>query len=96
MNPEVTQFVTNGIPDVPVTLYRDKIEKLMRSKQNITDITGLFANKAALEGYDLAKLTRRFRNCNEQFATMDAWIDLRDCKKACVDNGCLLYTSRCV
>lgn len=87
MNPEVTQFVTNGIPDVPVTLYRDKIEKLMRSKQNITDITGLFANKAALEGYDLAKLTRRFRNCNEQFATMDAWIDLRDCKKACVDNG---------
>ena len=26
-------------------------------------------------------------NCNEQFSTMDAWIDLRDCKKACVDNG---------
>ena len=34
-----------------------------------------------------AKLTLRLRNCNEQFSTMDAWIDLRDCKKACVDNG---------
>lgn len=84
---EIMQFVTNGIPGITVTTYNEQIEKLIRNKQLITTLTGLFANKALLETYSLAKLTRRLRNCNEQFSTMDAWIDLRDCKKACVDNG---------
>ena len=84
---EIMQFVTNGIPGITVTTYNEQIEKLIRNKHLIATLTGLFANKALLETYNLAKLTRRLRNCNEQFSTMDAWIDLRDCKKACVDNG---------
>ena len=81
------QFVSNGIPGITATTYNEQIEKLIRNKHLISTLTGLFANKALLETYNLAKLTRRLRNCNEQFSTMDAWIDLRDCKKACVDNG---------
>lgn len=81
------QFVTNGIPGITAITYKEQIEKLVRNKQLITTFTGLFANKALLESYNLAKLARRLRNCNEQFSTMDAWIDLRDCKKDCVDNG---------
>lgn len=84
---EIMQFVTNGIPGITVTAYKVQIEKLVGNKQLISSLTGLFANKAILEAYNLSKLTRRFRNCNEQFSTIDAWIDLRDCKKACVDNG---------
>lgn len=84
---EIMQFVTNDIPGITVTAYNEQIEKLIHNKQLITTITGLFDNKTLLETYSFAKLTRRFRNCNEQFSTMDAWIDLRDCKKACVDNG---------
>ncbi len=84
---EIMQFVTNGIPGITVTAYKAQIEKLVRNKQLVSSLTGLFANKAALEAYNLSKLTRRLRNCNEQFSTMDAWIDLRDCKKSCVDNG---------
>ncbi|MGN0536516.1 MAG: AAA domain-containing protein [Acutalibacteraceae bacterium] len=87
IDPEIMQFVTNGISGVPVTMYHSQIEKLMHNKHLVTDITSLFANKTILETYSLAKLTRRFRNCNDQFSTMDAWIDLRNCKKACVDNG---------
>lgn len=84
---EIMQFVSNGIPGITATTYNEQIEKLIRNKHLISTLTGLFANKALLETYNLAKLTRRLRNCNEQFSTMDAWIDLRDCKKACVDNG---------
>ncbi len=84
---EIMQFITNGIPNITAITYSDPIEKLVRSKELLTGITGLFANKAILETYNLAKLTRRLRNCNEQFDTMDAWIDLRDCKRACVGNG---------
>ena len=84
---EIMQFVTNGIPGITVASYSEQIEKLVRNKDLVTGITGLFANKAILETYNLAKLIRRFKNCNDQFSTMDAWIDLRDCKKACVDNG---------
>lgn len=87
MDVELIQFVTNGIPGVTITSYYERIEKLMHNKHLVTEITGLFDNKVALETYSLAKLTRRFRNCNEQFTTMDAWIDLRNCKKACVDHG---------
>ena len=87
IDPEIMQFVTNGISGVAVAAHYEQIEKLMRNKNLVTDITGMFGNKAILETYNLSKLTRRFRNCNEQFASMDAWIDLRDCKKACVDNG---------
>ena len=84
---EIMQFVTNGIRGISVASYYEQIEKLMRNLQLVTDITGMFANKAFLETFTLSKLLRRFRNCNDQFASMDAWIDLRDCKKACVDNG---------
>lgn len=84
---EIMQFVTNGISGITIVSYAEQIEKLMQYKHLITEITGMFANKAILETYNLAKLNRRFRNCNDQFATMDAWIDLRDCKKACVDAG---------
>lgn len=84
---EIMQFATNGIPGITAITYKEQIEKLVRNKQLITTLTDLFANKAALESCNFAKLARRLRNCNEQFSTMDAWIDLRDCKKACVDNG---------
>lgn len=84
---ELVQLVTNRISGITAANYREQIEKLIHNKQLITSLTGLFANKPLLEGYSLSKLARRLRNCNEQFSTMDAWIDLRDCKKACVENG---------
>ena len=84
---EIMQFVTNGIPGITAASYNEQVEKLIRNKHLITGFTELFENKAILETYNLAKLTRRLRNCNEQFSTMDAWIDLRDCWKVCVDNG---------
>lgn len=87
LDTEIMQFVTNGIPGITVTSYKEQVEKLIDNKHVLTDFTALFANKALLETYNLAKLTRRLRNCNEQFSTMDAWIDLRDCRQACVDNG---------
>lgn len=84
---EIMQFVTNGISGITVASYYEHIEKLMRNKALVTDITGMFANRTVLETYNLAKLIRRFQNCYAQFATMDAWIDFRDCRKACDDNG---------
>lgn len=87
VNTEIIQFVTNGIPDITIITYKEQIENLVRNKRLITTLTGLFANKALLESYNFAKLVQCLRNCNEQFSTLDAWIDLRDCKKACVDNG---------
>lgn len=87
LDEEIVELVTNGISRITIASYRNQIDKLLRSKSLVTDITSLFANKTVLEAFDLTKLNRRIRNCNEQFATMDAWIDLRDCRKACADNG---------
>ena len=84
---EIVQFVTGSIPGITAASYREQIGRLGCSKELLTDITGLFSNKTVLETYNLTKLNRRLKNCIEQFATMDAWIDFRDCKKACVDSG---------
>lgn len=87
IDPEITRFVTNGISGVKPISYYDLIDKVLSSKNIVTDITNLFENKTMLESYNLSKLIRRFKNCNEQFSTMDTWIDLRDCRKACIDKG---------
>ncbi|MEI3193918.1 MAG: hypothetical protein V8S22_08375 [Lachnospiraceae bacterium] len=84
---DVSSLQQTAFLGITAITYKEQIVKLVRNKQLITTLTDLFANKAALESCNFAKLARRLRNCNEQFSTMDAWIDLRDCKKACVDNG---------
>lgn len=87
VDPEITQWVSNGIPGISVYSYYPQIEQLVRHKSDLTDITSMFTNRNVLESYNFLKLSKRFNNCNDQFATMDAWIDLRDCKKACQDKG---------
>lgn len=84
---EVAKWLTNGIKGLSSSSYYAEIEKLIRYRSDFTDITSMFSNKATLENYSLQKLGRRFKNCDDLFATMDAWIDLRDCKTACQDNG---------
>lgn len=87
MDVELNQFLTNSIPGTKISSCYEIIEKMLRYRSYFTDITSMFANKAMLESLPLTKLGKKFRNCNDQFATMDAWIDLRDCKKACQIHG---------
>lgn len=84
---ELVQWLTNGIDGISVTSYYPQIEKLIRNQSAFTDFTALFAEKDAMNGSSLSKLSRRLHGCNDQFATMDAWIDLRDCAKTCRNNG---------
>lgn len=84
---EIELFITNGIPGFTAKSYFESIERLMKNTDLLDDITSLFSTKDKLETYSLEKLARRFKNCLDQFDTMDAWIDRRDCKKVCIDNG---------
>lgn len=50
-------------------------------------ICNLFDNSVKFMEMDLKKLFVRWNNCMEQLATLDAWIDFRDCRKKCCETG---------
>jgi len=50
-------------------------------------ICGLFDGTVKFLEMDLRKLFARWNNCLEQLATLDAWIDFRDCRKKCCEAG---------
>lgn len=50
-------------------------------------ICGLFDNTVNFWEMDLRRLFVRWSNCLEQLATLDAWIDFRDCRKKCCEAG---------
>ena len=87
INGEIAKWVTNSIDGVPADSYQEQLKTLERHKSDVLAVTGLFANEDEMRGYSLAKLASRFGRCNDQFATLDRWIDLRNCKQACEDNG---------
>ena len=84
---EVSLWLTNGIPSKPVSVYSEIIDRFSRHKDDFLFTTHMFANHAQLDGYILTKLQKRIEQCNDAFETMDAWIDFRDCRKLCEDNG---------
>lgn len=94
LDPEIEQFISNGIPETSVSSYFDKVEKVAKYKNIMTEITRLFTTRTTLDSYSLTKLTRRFQSCIDQFSTLDAWIDLRECKKICIDNGLNEFISK--
>ena len=81
------QLVTNGMEGIPAAACYAPMKKLMDSQKNLTDIIALFDSPDTLRSWNLAKLSRKIRGCLDEFATMDAWIDLRNRKKICEDNG---------
>lgn len=50
-------------------------------------ICSLFDNSVKFMEMDLKKLFMRWNSCMEQLATLDAWIDFRDCRKKCCEAG---------
>lgn len=50
-------------------------------------LCSLFDEKTNFLEMDLRKLYIRWNNCMEQLATLDTWIDFRDCRKRCCEAG---------
>lgn len=82
----ISRWITNDCSHKP-SEFQKQIEKLVRYRKAFTDFTGLFKNKTTLDSYSLQHLGNRLANCRDQFSTMDAWIDFRDCRHACEDAG---------
>ena len=62
-------------------------EKLVNLKNECEWICSLFGNDVNFMDMDFDKLYSRWTNCVNQIATLDSWIDFRDCKKRCCDAG---------
>lgn len=84
---ELALWLTNSISCTPVNKYQEQMMRLLKQKEVLTDLTGLFSTEEALESLSLRGLGKRFGRCQEQFETMDSWIDLQECKKDCQRNG---------
>lgn len=63
------------------------LKEIDKNKHVIEAFTTLFEEATANKLKILASIKRRIEKCLDQFDSMDAWIDYRDCKNACVDNG---------
>lgn len=83
----IANWLTNAIEDLDINDYYEKIKEFMRYKGFCYDIISLFETQSMFESFTLTRLLRRFRNCSEQLGAMDAWIDYRDCKIVCGENG---------
>ncbi|MGN1230841.1 MAG: DEAD/DEAH box helicase, partial [Anaerotignum sp.] len=84
---ELALWLTNSISYTTVDKYQEQMMRLLGQKKILTDITGLFSPEEALGSLSLRRLGKRIGICREQFETMDGWIDLQECKKACQENG---------
>lgn len=83
----IAKWLTNAIDGHGVNEFYDSIKQFVRYFDYCYDIVNLFETKDMLEGFSLSRLLRKYRNCREYFAAMDAWIDYRDCKAICSQNG---------
>ena len=50
-------------------------------------VCSLFDDSVKFIEMDMKKLFVRWNNCMEQLATLDAWIDFRDCRRRCCEAG---------
>ena len=87
LDPELIQWLTNGMNPTRVDAYDAQLRQLIRHRSFLSEFTGMFENRESMEKFPLSKLGRRIQSCDEQFATMDAWIDLRNCRNACRRHG---------
>lgn len=63
------------------------VRDLLNCEAEYKWICGLFDGTVKFLDMDLKKLLTRWKNCLEQLATLDAWIDFRDCRKKCCEAG---------
>lgn len=63
------------------------IQALMDCETEYNWICSLFDDTVDFLSLDLKKLFVRWNNCMEQLATLDAWIEFRDCRKKCCEAG---------
>lgn len=80
-------FITDSENNRSRSQVEDFLREVYKNKHVIEEFTNLFEDATANKLKILASIKRRIEKCLNQFDSMDAWIDYRDCKKACVDNG---------
>lgn len=65
----------------------EHIQALIDCETEYKWICSLFDGKVDFLCLDLKKLFDRWNDCLEQLATLDTWIDFRDCRKKCCEAG---------
>lgn len=68
-------------------LVEEHIQTLIDCETEYKWICSLFDGKVDFLCMDLRKLFDRWSNCKDQLATLDTWIDFRDCRKKCCEAG---------
>lgn len=84
---EVVDLVTRKNSSTSVEEMKIALEKVNHYREMLMELISMFENKEKLCNIPLYKLCNKFENCLEQFSTMDAWIDFRDCREQCKVNG---------
>lgn len=84
--PEFNLILTNK-EKIQANIVLEVIEKINTHKDEFMSFVKLFDNEEVLRKNSLIKLQNRIQKCEELFETMDAWIDYRDSRKRCDENG---------
>ena len=66
---------------------KEHIEHLLNCNSEYRWICSLFEENIDFLEMDLRKLLIRWANCVKQLATLNSWIDFRDCRKRCCEAG---------
>ncbi len=85
-DPKLHGWLT-GATQHSVRDYEPMVQNLCRNQSCLTELFQLFSHKQDLMCQNLVQIGAWLRDCHSQFDTLDLWIDLRDCRKCCEENG---------
>lgn len=84
---EVADVVTHKNKNVSIAEMKYALEKVIHYKELVMGLICMFENQEKLCDSTLHRLHDKFERCLKEFSTMDAWIDFRDCREKCRQNG---------
>lgn len=84
---EWIKFISDKSKKAEFESIKKYLEDIISKKNLFYEFVELFSEDIRTGLIDFEKLRIKLGKCLEQFETMDLWIDYRDCKASCEQNG---------
>lgn len=80
-------LVYSDTNNINLAIMKMHTKKVIENADDVNWICDLFEDAANFKKQSVRRTLHRWMECLEQLATLDSWIDFRECKKRCFNNG---------
>lgn len=84
---EWIKFISDKSRRAEIDTVKQYLNDLISKKDLFECFINLFSDEVRKGLYDFEKLKSKLTRCQEQFETLDLWVDYRDCKDSCEKSG---------